>query len=72
MKPLSKSRAIPNPVKTPANAADCSRMKTNWNAVYPVGKSNPGICETRERPPANAVKKKSGNASEGSRNAGLV
>ena len=34
-KPVSKSRAIPNPVKTPPNAADCSSTKTNWNAVYP-------------------------------------
>jgi hypothetical protein len=33
MKPLSKSRAMPNPVNTPANAADWSRTKTNWNAV---------------------------------------
>ena len=32
-KPLSKSRAIPNPVKTPPNAADCSNTKTNWKAV---------------------------------------
>src|SRR2546423_296092 len=32
-KPLSKSRAIPNPVKTPPKAADCSSTKTNWKAV---------------------------------------
>ena len=33
MNPLSKSRAIPKPVNTPANAADCKRTNTNWNAV---------------------------------------
>jgi hypothetical protein len=32
-KPVSKSRAIPKPVNTPPNAADCSSTKTNWNAV---------------------------------------
>jgi hypothetical protein len=31
--PPSKSRAMPNPVKTPLNAADCRRTNTNWNAV---------------------------------------
>ena len=33
MKPVSQSRAIPKPVNTPANAADCSSTNTNWNAV---------------------------------------
>jgi hypothetical protein len=33
MNPLSKSRAIPKPVKTPANAAYCNSTKTNWKAV---------------------------------------
>ncbi len=32
-KPLSKSRATPNPVNTPPNAADCSNTNTNWNDV---------------------------------------
>jgi hypothetical protein len=32
-KPRSKSRAIPNPAKTPPNAADCRSTNTNWNAV---------------------------------------
>ena len=32
-KPPSKSRATPNPVKTPPNAADWSSTNTNWNAV---------------------------------------
>jgi hypothetical protein len=32
-KPPSKSRATPNPVNTPLNAADCSSTNTNWNAV---------------------------------------
>ena len=32
-KPPSKSRAMPKPVKTPPNAADWSRTKTNWNDV---------------------------------------
>ena len=36
-KPPSKSRATPKPVKTPPNAADWSRTKTNWKAVYPFG-----------------------------------
>ena len=31
--PPSKSRATPNPVKTPLNAADWRSTKTNWNAV---------------------------------------
>ena len=31
--PNSKSRAIPNPVKTPPKAADWRSTKTNWNAV---------------------------------------
>ncbi len=31
--PVSKSRAIPKPVKTPPKAADCSSTKTNWKAV---------------------------------------
>ena len=32
-KPLSKSRAIPKPVKTPPNAADWRSTNTNWNEV---------------------------------------
>src|SRR6266516_3426514 len=72
MKPLSKSRAMPKPVKTPENAADCSRTNTNWKAVYPSGKSNPGTCRIRANPPTNAVKKKSGNSSDGNRKDGFV
>ena len=72
MKPLSKSRATPKPVKTPPNAADWSSTKTNWKAVYPGGKSKPGTCPTLERPPAKAVKKNSGKMIDGSRNDGLV
>ena len=33
LKPFSKSAAIPKPVNTPPNAADCRNTKTNWNAV---------------------------------------
>jgi hypothetical protein len=32
-KPESKSRATAKPVKTPPNAEDCRKTKTNWNAV---------------------------------------
>ena len=32
-KPISKSRATPNPVNTPPNALDWISTKTNWNAV---------------------------------------
>ena len=35
--PLSKSRAIENPVNTPPNAADWRSTNTNWKAVYPGG-----------------------------------
>ncbi len=33
--PVSKSRATLKPMKTPLNAADCSRTKTKTNGVYP-------------------------------------
>ena len=59
-------------MKTPPNAADWSSTKTNWKAVYPDGKSNPGTCATRESPPANAVKKKSGKMIEGTSSDGFV
>jgi hypothetical protein len=36
-KPLSKSRAMPKPVKTPPKTADWSRTNANWKAVYPLG-----------------------------------
>ena len=32
-KPLSKSRAIEKPLKTPENAADCRNTNTYWKAV---------------------------------------
>src|SRR5436189_3197336 len=72
MKPVSKSRAMPKPVNTPENAADCSTTKTNWKAVYPSGKSKPGTSVMRESPPTKAVKKKSGNSSDGRMNDGFV
>src|SRR5207247_11193386 len=68
----SKSRAIPKPVKTPPNAADWSRTNTNWKAVYPFGKSKPGMLSTRDSPPANAVKKKSGKIIPGRNSDGVV
>jgi hypothetical protein len=71
-KPYSKSRATPNPVNTPPNAADWSSTNTNWKAVYPGGKLKPGMLLTRERPPAKAVKKKSGNRIPGTSSAGVV
>src|SRR3954468_25113695 len=71
-KPVSKSRAIPKPVKPPPKAADCSSTKTNWKAVYPVGKSKPGTSPIAERPPAKETKKKSGKTSAGTRKDGLV
>ena len=40
--------------------------------MYPFGKSKPGMLSTRERPPANAVKKKSGKINPGSRSDGVV
>src|SRR5215212_494196 len=71
-KPLSKSRAIPNPVKTPPKTADCNSTKANWKAVYPLGNAKPGSLSTRESPPANAVKKKSVKISDGSSSDGFV
>src|SRR4051812_9043781 len=71
-KPISKSRATAKPVNTPANALDWISTKTNWNAVYPDAKSKPGIESTRDRPPANAVKKNSGKISDGRISAGFV
>ena len=70
--PDSKSRAMPKPVKTPPKAADWSSTKTNWKAVYPAGKSKPGSPDSWDRPPTNAVKKKSGNAMDGMRMFGVV
>ena len=63
---------MPKPVNTPPNAADWSRTNTNWNAVYPFGKSKPGMLLTRDSPPANAVKKKSGKIIPGRNNDGVV
>src|SRR4029453_17236362 len=71
-KPLSKSRAIPNPVKTPPKTADCNSTKANWKAVYPLANVKPGSLSIRESPPANAVKKKSGKISDGSSSDGFV
>src|SRR4029450_12336505 len=71
-KPLSKSRAIPNPVKTPPKTADCNSTKANWKAVSPLGNPRPGSLSIRESPPANAVKKKSGKISDGNRSDGFV
>src|SRR5205814_2904376 len=72
MKPDSQSRAMPKPVKTPENAADCSTTNTNWNAVYPVGKLKPGTSLIRDRPPTKAVKKNSGKRTDGRKKDGFV
>ena len=69
--PNSKSAAIPKPVNTPPNALAWKQTKTNWNEVYPAGKSKFGALLIPERPPANAVKKKSGKSTLGTRSAGL-
>ena len=70
-KPFSKSVAIPKPVNTPPNALACSSTKTNWNAVYPDGKSKPGTLPMFDRPPANATKKNSGKIRLGSSSCGF-
>ena len=59
-------------MNTPPKAADWSSTNTNWNAVYPLGKSKPGMLSTRDSPPANAVKKKSGKINPGSSSEGVV
>ncbi len=70
--PRSKSLAIPKPVNTPPNTADCRSTNTNWNPVYPPRKSNPGTCLSRDRPPANATKFASGNSIGGSNSDGFL
>src|ERR1700742_3986170 len=56
---------MPNPVKTPPNAADWGSTEQYWKGGEPVGKSKPGTLPTAERPPAKEAKKKSGKISAG-------
>ena len=71
-KPNSKSAAIAKPVKTPPNAAAWMQTKRELKRRVAGGYSKFGAFCTPDRPPANAMKKNSGNRTLGSRIAGFV
>src|SRR5271154_4477008 len=68
--PLSKSNASVKPVNRPENIADWHITNTNWKAVYPAGKVNPGTLPSADSPPAKLAKNPRGKIGEGNPRSG--